>query len=64
MGMFGWWADLSPSVRYGVSFALMAFGALAFMSGHLRGGAVFCAIGFGLLLFSGPSDSEKKGYRF
>jgi hypothetical protein len=60
--MFEWWADLPPLVRYGVSLGLILVSTVLWFCGW------FWPWGWGvgaiLLLFSGPSDSEKKGYHF
>ena len=64
--IFEWWASLPWWLRYGIAiFFLLISIILALVQvlpwNWAMGG---CAIGFVLLVFSGKSDSEKKGYRF
>jgi hypothetical protein len=55
-----WWAGLSPLIRFGVAgfFLLLSTGLLFF--GQF--GPWGWAVGLVLLLFSWPSDTERKGY--
>lgn len=62
MGLFGWWSGLSPVIRYGVALALLAISTVLYLAGTLWPWG--WAVGAVLLLFAGPSDSEKRGYRF
>ena len=60
--LIDWWAGLTPWVRFLVPIALIAIS-----TGLLLAGILWIwgwLVGGILLLFSGPSDSEKKGYRF
>lgn len=61
--MFEWWAGLSPWIRYGVGVFFLLLSTLLFF-GFDRFWPWGWGVGAILLLFSGPSDSEKKGYRF
>ncbi len=62
MGFIEWWSGLSPWLRYGVAvFFLLISTGLWFAGTFWPWG---WGVGVVLLLFSGPSDSEKKGYRF
>lgn len=62
MAFFEWWAGLSPFVRYGLAIILLLISTAMLIGGTLwPWGWVAGAI---MLLFGGPSDSEKKGYRF
>ncbi len=62
MRLFSWWGEQSPWLRYGVALLFLVISTLLYFGG------VFWPWGWGiglvLLLFAGPSDSEKKGYRF
>jgi hypothetical protein len=61
--MFEWWHDQSPWLRYGIALLILGIEAVEwFAVGRVR--PVVVGIGVALLLLSGPSDSEKKGYRF
>ncbi len=62
MGIIEWWASQSPWIRYGVSFVLLAISTIILILGRLW--IWGWVVGGILLLFSGPSDSEKKGYKF
>jgi hypothetical protein len=55
-----WWRRLPALVRIPVAVAIMLFATGLFMSG-LRAGIGIFALGV-VLLFSGPSDAQKKGY--
>lgn len=62
MGLFGWWGNLHPILRYGVAILLLAISTGLYFAGTIwPWGWVVGAI---MLLLAGPSDSEKKGYRF
>lgn len=61
--MWSFWMDLPPWLRYGmglvfvgISTAMLFFGRTFWPWGWV--------VGFVMLAFGGPSDSEKKGYRF
>jgi hypothetical protein len=60
--MLDWWYDLPPLLRAGVAVLLIVIGVIFFFAGT-RGWAL-AVLGLVMLFFSGPSDSEKKGYRF
>jgi len=60
--MFEWWSEQHWAVRYGVAFFFIAISTLFLLAGRIWPWG--WAVGFVLLLFGGPSDSEKKGYRF
>lgn len=60
--MIGWWSDQSPWVRYGVAVLLLAVSTVFLLCGRFWPWG--WALGAVLLLFAGPSESEKKGYRF
>ena len=61
--MIEWWAELSPWVRYGVAVFFMLLSTVLLLVFDL-----FWPWGWGagviFLFFAGPSDSEKRGYRF
>ena len=61
--MFGWWANLSPWIRYGVAVFFLLLSTVLFF-GFQRLWPWGWAVGTVLLFLAGPSDSEKKGYRF
>lgn len=61
-GMLDWWFDQSGWIRYGIPVLLLAISTVLFFLGTLWPWG--WAVGTILLLFAGPSDSEKKGYRF
>lgn len=57
------WSDLPPWSRYGAAIALILVSTLIyFLTGRIW--IWGWIVGFVLLVFAGPSDSEKKGYRF
>ena len=60
------WSELPPWLRATLALVLMAIGAGIFLLDDRRLGLpiVFFGTGLVLLCCSGPSDSEKKGYRF
>jgi hypothetical protein len=62
MGFLTWWADQSAWLRYGVALLLIALSTVLFFAGRIW--IWGWVVGVVLLLFSGPSSSEKKGYRF
>ena len=61
--MIDWWTGLSPWLRYGVAVFFLLVSTILFFAFN-----TFWPWGWGigavLLIFAGPSDSEKKGYRF
>lgn len=59
-GMFEWWLDLPPVLRYGVALLLIAISTGLWFCGRFWPWG--WAVGTALLFFAGPSDSEKKGY--
>jgi len=63
MGFMDWWTDLHWSLRLGVALFFIAVSTPLFFFAH-RFWPWGWAVGLVLLCFSGPSDSEKKGYRF
>ena len=63
MGFIQWWADLPAWLRYGVSLALIGVSTYLFFFAN-RFWPWGWALGLVLLIFSGPSDPEKKGYNF
>ena len=60
--MFDWWIDLPPWLRYGVAVAFLAVSTVLWFVGYFWPWG--WVVGLVLLMFAGPSDSEKKGYRF
>lgn len=62
MRFFEWWTDLPAWLRFGVALALLALSTVLWFTGRFWPWG--WAAGGVLLLFSGPSDSEKKGYHF
>lgn len=60
--MFDWWTELPPLLRAGFAVLLIVFGAVLFFAGTR--GWMLAIVGLVLLCFSGPSSSEKSGYRF
>lgn len=60
--MFEWWSNLPAVLRYGVAIAFLAASTILLLSGRFWPWG--WAVGIVLLLLAGPSDSEKKGYRF
>ena len=63
LGLLEWWGGLHPGWRFGVAIFFLALSTVIFF-GFDRFWPWGWAVGGLLLLFSGPSDSEKKGYRF
>ena len=62
MRIFEWWASQSPWIRYEVAVVL-----LLISTGFLLAGRLWIwgwVVGGLMLLFGGPSDSERKGYKF
>jgi hypothetical protein len=57
---FEWWAVLSPFVRYGVAFVLLAVGAALcyFTDGGFVVWGCYLAVGIAMLLFAGRSKDE------
>jgi len=64
IAVIDWWGDRGPWFRYRMAAVVLLLSAAAFYVGRWEDGAVFGAIGLALLLSAGPSDSERKGYRF
>jgi hypothetical protein len=62
MGFFEWYAGLSPWIRLGVAAFFLAISTILFLGGTFWPWG--WAVGVVLLFFSGPSNSEKKGYHF
>ncbi len=60
--MFDWWTELPPLLRVGVALLLILLGVVFLFAGTR--GWTLAIVGVVLLFFSGPSDSEKKGYHF
>jgi len=60
--LFEWWSDLDWRIRFVPPLILIAISTILIICGILRPWG--WVVGVVLLLFSGPSDSEKKGYRF
>ena len=60
--MLDWSSDQSPWLRYGVALlfilisTVLAIGGIIWFWGW--------GIGIAMLCFAGPSEAEKKGYRF
>jgi hypothetical protein len=61
---FEWLGGLPSWIRYGVAGVLLLLGTLFFLGGSIWACAGTWSVGFAMLVFSGPSDSEKKGYNF
>lgn len=57
-----WFSDLPPLLRYGVSVTLLLISTGLWFAGYIWPWG--WGAGVILLFFSGPSDSEKKGYHF
>ena len=62
--MFDWWSELPGWLRVTTALALMVGGVLVAYFVSIRAGFVMLGVGTVLVLIGGPSDSEKKGYRF
>ena len=62
--MLEWWSELPPWLRLGVAFGLIITGGLVFWYVDIRVGIVLMGLGLVLWLVGGPTDPEKKGYRF
>ena len=61
--MFEWFADIPWYIRLSIALAFILLStALYFFANRFWPWG--WAVGAVLLLFSGPSNSEKKGYRF
>lgn len=60
MALFEWWGGLRPLIRFGVSLAFLLASTVAWFCGY------FWPWGWGagiiLLLFSFPSQAERRGY--
>lgn len=62
MRFLEWWGEQSGWLRYGVAFVLLGVSTAMWFAGRFWPWG--WGLGLVLLLFAGPSDSEKKGYRF
>ena len=60
--MLEWWSGLPALLRYGVAVLFLLISTVLWFLGRFWPWG--WAIGIVLLLLSGPSDSEKKGYKF
>ena len=58
--MFGWWVGLPWQLRVGVALVCLIISTILWFAGTFWPWG--WAIGPALLLFSFPSNSEKKGY--
>lgn len=58
--MFGWWTDLPWGLRVAVALLFLLASTVLWFAGWFWPWG--WAIGVVLLLFSFPSDAEKKGY--
>lgn len=62
MWFFEWWGGQSPMLRYGIALLFIAISTvLWFVDTFWPWG---WGVGLVMLMFAGPSDLEKKGYRF
>ena len=68
--MLGWWLGLPPLLRRTVAVLLIVLGIVLFWipsehSLRRRGSSLaFVGVGIVLLCYGGPSDPEKRGYKF
>lgn len=63
--LFEWWTDLPPIFRILVALLTGGLGlAMIFWMHNPRGGVILTGLGFAMVIFGGPSDSKKKGYKF
>jgi len=60
--LFEWWAGQHWTLRIGVAVAFILLSTIFLLAGRFWPWG--WAVGVILLLLGGPSDSEKKGYRF
>jgi len=60
--LFQFWGELGPLWRYGLPILLLAISTGIWLAGWFWPWG--WAVGGVMLLFAGPSDSQKKGYRF
>ena len=61
--MLDWWTGLPWKWRMGVALGVIGLGALLWLSAvWVRGGFVLGAAGVAMLLFSFPSNAERRGY--
>jgi hypothetical protein len=60
--MIGWWTEAPVWVRVGIASIFLAISTIFLIAGEFWPWG--WAVGVVLLIFSGKSDSEKKGYRF
>jgi hypothetical protein len=58
--MFEWWGGLSPWLRFGVAGFFLLVSTVLWFAGYFWPWG--WAVGAVLLLFSFPSDAERKGY--
>jgi hypothetical protein len=60
--LWAWWSEQHWALRIGVAVVFLLLSTILFFAGTFWPWG--WAVGLVLLLFGGPSDSEKKGYRF
>jgi hypothetical protein len=63
MWFFEWLGSIPWWIRLSIGLICIAISTLLFFFAH-RLWPWGWAVGFVMLVFGGPSDSEKKGYRF
>jgi hypothetical protein len=59
-GLIDWWAGLRPALRFGIAIAFLLLSTGLWLAGRFWPWG--WALGVGLLLFSFPSEAEKRGY--
>jgi hypothetical protein len=59
-GLIEWWGGLRPVLRFGVAIAFLLLSTGLWLAGRFWPWG--WAIGVALLLFSFPSEAEKRGY--
>jgi len=62
MWLLEWWSDLPAWLRYSVAVGFLLLSTILWFAGTFWPWG--WAVGVALLMFAGPSDPEKKGYRF